>query len=175
MTLLALDASTKSTGYAIFKDKKLIKYGCLTSTKTNTVERIIYMIEEIKKLISEYEIEKIVLEEVLPKNEDYDDGASHHSNPKVFKPLMWLQAGINFMIYVHYKNLEIEYMMPNQWRSKIGIKTGRGVKREALKSADIKFAKDTFNIDVNDDVADACGIGWAYLTDTNADAAFDWS
>ena len=174
MIILALDASTKNSGYAIFKEKELIKYGCIQSSKTNVIERILYMIKEIDKLITEYQVEKIILEEVLPKNEAYDDGASHHANPKVFKPLMWLQGGINFMVHMNHKDLEIEYIMPNEWRAKVGIRTGRGVKRETLKSADIKFVYDTFGIEVNDDIADACGIGWAYIKDSQKQV-FDWS
>lgn len=178
MVILALDASTKNSGYAIFKDKELIKYGCIQSSKTNVIERILIMIKEIDNLITEYQIDKVILEEVLPKNEAYDDGANHHANPKVFKPLMWLQGGIALMIYVNHnqkqeKEIEIEYILPNSWRSKVGIRTGRGIKRENLKIADIKFAKDTFGIDVNDDVADACGIGWAYIKDSQKQV-FNW-
>lgn len=173
MIILALDASTKNSGYAIFDNKKLIQYGCIQSSKNNVIERILYMIKEIDKLIDEYQIEKIILEEVLPKNEAYDDGANHHANPKVFKPLMWLQGGINFMIYTKHKDIEIEYILPNQWRSKVGIRTGRGIKRESLKAADIKFAKETFDIDVNDDIADACGIGWSYIKESQKQP-FNW-
>ena len=32
-----------------------------------------------------------------------------------------------------------------------------------VKQADIKFVKDKYNLDVNDDIADAIGIGYAYL------------
>lgn len=173
MRLLALDASTKSTGWAIFDDNKLVKYGCLTNSSNNTIERILYMTAEVNKLISENGITKIIMEEVLPKNEDYDDGAKHHSNPKVFKPLMWLQGAIAICAHIHHKEIEIEYILPNSWRSKIGIKTGRGITREALKKADQKFAKDTFGIDVNDDIADACGLGWSQIKISND--SFDWS
>lgn len=103
------------------------------------------------------------MEEVLPKNEDYDDGGTHHSNPKVFKPLMWLQAAINFLIYIKYKSVQVDFIFPNSWRAKVGIKTGRGITREQLKTADKKFALDTFNISVNDDIADAIGLGWSQI------------
>ena len=53
--------------------------------------------------------------------------------------------------------------MPNSWRSKIGIKTGKGIKREELKQKDIEFVEKTFGITVNDDIADACGIAWSYI------------
>ena len=78
------------------------------------------------------------------------------------------------MVHMNHKDLEIEYIMPNEWRAKVGIRTGRGVKRETLKSADIKFVYDTFGIEVNDDIADACGIGWAYIKDSQKQV-FDWS
>lgn len=103
------------------------------------------------------------MEEVLPKNEDYDDGGTHHSNPKVFKPLMWLQAAINFLIYIKYKSVKIDFIYPNSWRSKVGIRTGRGITREQLKAADKQFALNTFNISVNDDIADAIGLGWSQI------------
>ena len=51
--------------------------------------------------------------------------------------------------------------MPNSWRAKVGIKTGRGITRTSLKPMDIKFARDTFGIDVNDDIADAIGVGYS--------------
>ena len=44
-----------------------------------------------------------------------------------------------------------------------GIKNGRGVKRDSAKSADILFVKETFGIEVNDDAADAIGIGYAAI------------
>lgn len=172
MKLLALDLSTKSSGYAIFEDKKLTKYGCIQCSKQDTIERILYMTSEIKKLLSETPIDKVIMEEVIPKNEDYDDGASHHSNPKVFKPLMWLQACVNIMIHISYKNIKIDFIMPNSWRSLCGIHTGRGITRETLKKADVEFAHNKFGIVVNDDVADACGIGWSVV---GAKPNFDWS
>jgi len=35
------------------------------------------------------------------------------------------------------------------------IKQGRGIKRNDLKPQDIKYIKDKYNINVNDDIADA--------------------
>lgn len=48
MTLLSLDLSTKRTGYAIFKDKKLITYGYFSATSTDVINRIKKMTVEIK-------------------------------------------------------------------------------------------------------------------------------
>ena len=63
------------------------------------------------------------------------------------------------MVHDNFKDIEIEYIYPSSWRSIIGIRTGRGIKRASLKDKDINFVKDTFNIIVNDDEADAILIG----------------
>jgi hypothetical protein len=53
-----------------------------------------------------------------------------------------------------------------------GIKTGTGVRRESLKPQDIAFVKTIYNIEVNDDIADAIGIGHAYVTTNNIATAW---
>ena len=40
MIILALDLSTKSSGYSVFDDNKLITYGLAASTKANVYDRI---------------------------------------------------------------------------------------------------------------------------------------
>ena len=47
----------------------------------------------------------------------------------------------------------------------MGIHTGRGIKREALKAAAQKLVKNIYNIDVNDDISDAICIGIAYINE----------
>lgn len=50
----------------------------------------------------------------------------------------------------------------NHWRAVCKIKTGPGIKRDTLKKASQKLIKDTYNIDVNDDISDAICIGLSY-------------
>ena len=73
------------------------------------------------------------------------------------------------MVHDNFPNIIIEYVYPGTWRKTCGIKTGRGVKRDLLKIADIKFVKDNYNIDVNDDVADAICIGYHILNSQGHD------
>ena len=40
MILLSLDLSSKSSGWAIFKDSMLIDSGCVTSSSTDLMKRI---------------------------------------------------------------------------------------------------------------------------------------
>lgn len=154
MKILALDASTKSTGVALFEDEKLIDMDCFTASSTDLIKRIQKIISLLYQFLTKNPVDKIILEEVLPET---------GTNLKTYRALMWLQAAINFMLHENFPKVEIEYVYPNEWRAACGIKTGRGVTREVLKAADIKFVQDNYGITVNDDIADAIGIGHAYV------------
>lgn len=173
--ILSLDCSTHSTGWALFEDKKLITYGCITAQKSNVFENIFTIIKGLDKILTENpDITLVIMEEVLPKNEAYDDNSVHHAKMGVFKPLMWLQAAVNFLIYIKYKKIKVDFVFPNSWRSKVGIRTGRGINRDQLKKADCKFALDTFGIQVNDDIADALGIGWSQINPREETQDYNW-
>ena len=155
MRVLAIDASTKSTGVALFEDTKLIKYACLTASSTDLIKRIQKIIQQLNVFIADTPIDKVILEEVRPEN--------GMQNIKTHRALMWLQAAIAFLLHEVQPKAEIEYVYPSSWRAACGIKNGRGVRRDSLKPLDIKFVKDTYGLDVNDDIADAIGIGHAYV------------
>ena len=159
--LLSLDLSTKSSGIAIFdNDKKLIDYTCITASSTDLVKRIYKIINDLKLFCQKYDnIDTVVIEEVRPEGNQYGVG-----NQKTHKALMYLQAALVFFMHDNCPKVKIEYLYPSEWRSRCGLHTGRGIKREELKKADIAFVKKLYNIEVNDDIADAIGIGYAYLS-----------
>ena len=157
MNILSLDASTKSTGFAVYQDAQLKHYGCITSTSTDLFKRIHKMVDEIKPLVQEYQINKIVLEEVRP------DDIGGHSSLATHKALMYLQGAICMMVHDSYPKVTIDYLYPSEWRKCCKIKTGRGVVRETVKQRDIRFVQETFGLTVNDDIADAIGLGYAHL------------
>lgn len=155
MNILALDASTKATGLAIFKDKELLGQGCITASSTDLFKRIHKMVDNIDTLVQEAKIDQIVMEEVIP---------DHSKNTNTFKALMYLQAAIMIMIHDKHPHVQVELVYPGSWRSQAGIKIGRGVKRETLKEADIRRAQEVFNlVGLNDDEADAILIGAVYV------------
>lgn len=80
MIILALDASTKSTGWSIFENEKLIEYGCFTATSADLIKRIYKITEQIKLLLLNHQVDKIILEEVRT------DGI-YGANSKVWKAL----------------------------------------------------------------------------------------
>lgn len=79
---------------------------------------------------------------------------------------MWVQGIILYSAFEIDPKIDYDFIMPSTWRSRLKIKTGRGVKRDSLKQADMNYVKNKYSIEVNDDVADAICIhdAW-YLTD----------
>lgn len=166
MKILAIDASTKSSGIAVLENLKLIDYSCITSSSTDLFKRIHVMVDAIREILKKYNIDKIILEEVRPET-----GAN---NIKTHKALLYLQGAIAMMAHDEYPRIEIIYLYPNEWRKYCGIKTGSGVKRESLKTKDIAFVKDTYGISVNDDIADAIGLGYAYSIQQGVSNKIEW-
>ncbi len=158
MNLMSIDASTKSCGVAIYENNVLTYYDCLTASSTDLIKRIQKITKELKEILEESKIDMIVLEEVRPQIGQYGVG-----NIQTHRALMWLQASIAFMVHDQFSNIKIEYVYPSEWRKVLDIKQGAGVKREILKAEDIQWVKNKFNITVNDDIADAIGIGYSYL------------
>ena len=154
MRILALDMSTKSTGVAIFQDKEFLAKACVTASSTDLFKRIHKMVDSIDAIVTDTVIDVVVMEEVIP---------DHSKNTNTFKALMYLQAAVMMMLHDKHPTVKTELIYPGSWRSQAGIKTGRGVKRETLKDADIRRAKEVFGItQLNDDEADACLLGGVY-------------
>ena len=165
MKIMGIDGSSKMSGIAVFDGQELVYSGFCGATSSDLIKRIHKMVDSIEEAIRQNpDIDKIILEEVLPENAK--------GNIKTHKALMWLQGAIAIMVHDNFPNTEIEYIMPNSWRAAVGIHTGRGIKRAELKAADIKFVKDKFGKDVNDDEADAILIAYSQVLKENSE--YNW-
>lgn len=151
MRILSLDLSTKSSGYAIGQNGTLESHGCITASSRDVVKRIIKMRDQLSKIIKDNKIDKIIMEQVRP---EYNS----HTN----KVLMWLQAIVVVAAYEVNSKIQYEFIGASTWRAALKIKQGRGIKRESLKSQDIQYVQDKYNIKANDDQADAICIFDAY-------------
>lgn len=151
MTLLALDPSTKNTGYAIYQDQELIAHDCITAGSPNLYNRIHKMVNDLQLIITQYKVTNAIIEDVFPEDV--------HNNRSVFNALMYLQGFITDLLNTN--NIQFKFYTASEWRKKCGIHTGRGIHRESLKPKDIQFVKDQFGLSVNDDEADAICIGFA--------------
>lgn len=175
MNILAIDASTRSSGWAIYKDEKMIDCGCITASSTDLVARIKKIISDFDSVLQEHSIEVIILEEVRPGDAE-ERGIAHPVKNTTYKALMYLQAAITFLVHEKYKKIKIEYVYPSEWRKVCGIHTGRGIKRQELKEKSIEFAFNKYGVKVNDDIADAIGIGYYYTHKEKAEKqeVFEW-
>lgn len=156
MRILALDLSTKSTGWAIGEEQCLQQHGCIVKNSKNVIDRIIQMREQLSSIIKQNKIDKIIMEEVRP------DFNSHTG-----KVLIWLQAAIVIAAYEISPNIQFDFINASEWRAILKIKQGRGIRREQLKPKDIQYVRQKYNIEVNDDEADAICILDAYYLKIN--------
>lgn len=158
MRIMSIDASTKSTGVAIFENDKLIFYKCLVCSQQNSLTRIPAMTKKILDIYTSNNIDKVIMEDVIPEDVRHND--------KAFKPLIYLQGQIR--IAMNELGQEVEFYVSSEWRKKCGIKTGRGVTRDRLKKEAMSLVKTLYDIEANDDICDAICIGYAYTHDTPA-------
>lgn len=155
MNIISLDMSTKSTGYAIYKHNKLVQYNYITATSSDLFNRIKVMLNAINKLLEQNpDLEYVVMQQVRQEG---------FINVKTYKALMYLQGCVQMIIHQKFKHLQTSFLYPSEWRKVCQIKQGRGIQRKQQKQNDIQWVKINFNIQVNDDVADAIGIGYAYI------------
>ena len=88
-----------------------------------------------------------------------------------------MQGIILYCAYLQNNKFDYEFIQANSWRSKIGIHTGPGVKREQLKKADMDYVKNKYGISANDDICDAICLMDAYYKKEvkTPTTGFDWS
>ena len=165
--LLSLDTSSTKTGWAIFGNGIYEESGVLDwSHVKETEDRLLIMYIDIIQLINKYEPDILVIEKDIV-------GSGKRQNMSTINTLVKLIGGV--WAYCIQLNMDtpmnllagefnifyVEYT-PSEWRSLVGI-TAR--KREDCKAASIKRIKDIYNIDVDDNEADAINIGEAYINE----------
>ena len=118
--LLALDQSSRTTGYAIFKDDKLYKYGHFTYEDSNFGLRLNKIRKKVLSLINEFDINEIAFEDI------YMDGQKIN-NVQTFKAL----AEVFGVLYELFTDLQIPNtaILAGTWNSTLNIK---GIKRTEL-------------------------------------------
>lgn len=154
MRVLALDPSTKCTGWCVMDAGKIINSGIIKASSIDVLTRIEKMIEEIYNIYTEYKPEVLIIEDVLPED---------MKNIKTSKALFYLQAAIQLKF--HKEKVGLQFVTASHWRKICGINTGRGILRNELKSKDMEFVLKTYNTTVDDDQADAICIAYCYFND----------
>jgi Holliday junction resolvasome RuvABC endonuclease subunit len=143
--ILNLDQSTRATGYSGFENKVLQEHGVLKvkNEKSPVFDRMKEMVDMIENLINEYQPDYITLE-----------NTQKQVNVDVFKTLSQLQGVIIKLLFDMDIGFSLVY--PTEWRKTCEIKER---KRDDQKLAAIQYIKDNFELDMQEDEAEATCIG----------------
>lgn len=145
--VLALDAATGITGYAIYDDKKLVDYGTFQTHGQSAAERI----NEVKYWL------KQVCDKIQPDAIGVE-GIQYQKNVKMFQTLANLQGVIQDFLYEN----RYPYKISNSstWRSFLGICTGG--QRENAKQQSQNYVRLMYHINATQDEADAICMGYYF-------------
>lgn len=164
MTLLALDQATRVSGWAIFKDNELVKWGAITATQNDMGDRLHYIRKQILSLINEYDVDEIVFEDIQLQGNVVN-------NVDTFKKLAELFGVIHEMC-VDIK-MPRTAVLASVWKSTLGVK---GKDRAAQKRAAAAYVTAHYRLPaISQDIADAICIGTHYLLTSKKEPDYDWS
>lgn len=134
MKILSLDLSTKSSGYAVFENDKLISYGVMKSTEKNLLVRGNYMAEYTRLLCEKHgKFDFVVIEDLKVL-----------SNQSTLVKLAQVQG----MVLRELKEQEVKFIMPTVWRKEFKL---NGKRAEAKVKA-IELCKELgYEVECDDD------------------------
>lgn len=159
MTLLALDQSSRISGYAVFKDGELEDCGKFELTG-EIGRRLVDLKEEIISLVEKQEITKIAFEDIQLQGNVTNNVATYKALAMVFGVVLE---------QVEEENIPYEIVPSSTWKSKLNIK---GRARADQKRAAQQQVLDTQKVKASQDTCDAICIG-ASVISTPED--HDWS
>lgn len=148
--VLALDAATGTTGYSIYDDKDLIKYGHYSlSSEHEITERINGMKKWAVALCNEAKPDKIFLEHI--QLQEYGKG---EYQVELYRKLANLQ-GVLLDTFFEL-NLPCKLVMAKQWKSYCGIKSRN---RSEQKKETQQLITIWYGLSLTEDESDAVCIG----------------
>lgn len=145
MNILALDQATRTTGYSIWQNGKLINHGKFSYDDNDLGQRLHKIKLRVKELIEINLIGKLYLEDIQLENQY---GVTTY---KALAELIGVLQELAIEIGVPY-----ELVHSATWRSTCGV---RGKTRADKKANSQKHVFEKYNLKVSDDIADAICIG----------------
>jgi Holliday junction resolvasome RuvABC endonuclease subunit len=121
--ILALDQSSKVTGYTVLEDGKIIKVGHFECIGDDVGDRLVQFRKKIGHLIDEYEIDEIVFEDIQLQ----DVNGNKETGIKTFKVL----AEVFGVIHELCSEIKMPYtaVLPIKWKAHFKI-AGKGRTQE---------------------------------------------
>lgn len=163
MKILALDQSSRITGWAIFDGNKLIKYDKFVFDDYDFGVRLQKIRDKVKSLIEEYKINKVYFEDIQLQSSVGDNVATFKKLAEVFGVIYELLTEMN---------IPNEAILSTVWKGKLNLLHGRGQDRAAQKRAAQEYVLQQYNIKPTQDECDAICIGtYGILTNSINDWA----
>lgn len=149
--VLGLDQATYVSGYSIFEDGKLLKYGTFETQLQSEIERDHAVKLWLYSMIQNWKPDYIGIEGIQ---------FQQYAGVTTFETLARLQGIV--MDTCFELGAKYEICPTNTWRAHCGVK---GRARNDKKKSMQLIAKETYGVKITEDEADAIGIG-KYVYDT---------
>ena len=163
--LLALDQSSRITGWAIFENGKLLKYGKFNaeSVGPGLGERLNYIRNTIKNIVVDNEIDEVIFEDIQMQGNVVN-------NVQTFKALAEV-IGIISELLVELK-IPQSAALASSWKSALGI---RGRARAEQKRNARLWVEQTYAVKPTQDECDAVCIGSYKSRHAVSEEGFSWA
>lgn len=161
--LLALDQSSKTSGYAVFYDNELKTYGHFTFDDDDLGIRLYKIRNKVNQLIQTHDINEVAFEDIQLQN-------NVGNNVKTFKVL----AEVFGIIYELLTELKISHkeILAATWKSTLNIK---GKNRVEQKRNAQNYVNTKYKIKATQDECDAICIGTHIILGKKQVLDHDWS
>ena len=161
--LLALDQSSRVTGYTVLEDGKIIEVNHFECTGDDVGNRLTQFRKKIIYLIEEYDIDEIVFEDIQLQ----DVNGNKETGIKTFKVL----AEVFGVLHELCSEIKMPYtaVLPIKWKAHFKIAgTGRTQEKKMAQT----YVEKNCNMKCTEDEADSLCIALYHFDQSNA---FDWS
>lgn len=147
---MALDQASHVSGYAIYDNDKLVKYGTFSTSGADEVERFAMIRAWLISMIRSWRPDYIGIEGI----QFQEEGSGQKMGVTVFQTLARLQGIL--MLTCHEEKIPYEVCSTNTWRHSCGVK---GKSRTDRKRSMQLLVQQWYGVKVTEDEADAIGIG----------------
>lgn len=161
--ILALDQSSRTTGYTILEDGKIIKVSHFECIGDDLGDRLLQLRKKVLTLIDEYDIDEVVFEDIQLQ----DVNGNKEKGVKTFK-ILAEAFGVVHEVLTEIK-MPYSIAMPIKWKAHFKI-AGKGRPQEK-KMAQAYVLKE-YGIKCTEDEADSLCIALYHYDNSNV---FDWS
>lgn len=163
MKLLALDQSSRISGYAIFENGKLTNYNYFSFTNADLGRRLERIRTKVEELVKQHNIDKVVLEDIQLESTVGNNVVTYKALAEVIGVITELLTELH---------IEYELISPNVWRKQLSI---MGYRRADCKAKAQQYVKTHYNIETTEDICDAICIGASQYSPNSVKSDYDWS